>query len=180
MFYYIIIIIIIIIYILYNNIYINHNIDNIKNKETLIIFLIIKDNIKKLIEYCLKNETNKEYLTYIQNINNKIDIISMYENNMNNNNTSYTINKGEKMIICIRSKNDYKIHDINEIMYVIIHEISHIGCPEIGHTHLFLKINKYFLEQSIKCGIYKYDNYSKKPIEYCGIKIDNNLIDSKL
>ena len=54
--------------------------------------------------------------------------------------TSYTINKGQEMAVCLRSKNDKKIHDINEIMYVIIHEISHIACPELGHTKLFLKI----------------------------------------
>ena len=136
--------------------------------DSKIIFLIIKEKIKDLINYCLKlNDIN--FINYINNINEKFYYIDIYENNMNNNNTSYTINKGDEMILCIRSKSDYKLHNINDLLYVVIHEIAHIGCPEIGHTELFYKINKYLLERAIEKKIYKYEDYNKNPREYCGI-----------
>ena len=55
--------------------------------------------------------------------------------------TSKKINKGEEIVFCLRSIPDNKLHNINELMYVAIHEIAHVGCPEIGHTSLFKKIN---------------------------------------
>ncbi len=143
--------------------------------DSKIIFLIIKEKINDLINYCLILNNNN-YINYIKNINEKFYYTDIYENNMNNNNTSYTINKGDEMILCIRSKNDYKLHNINDLLYIVIHEISHIGCPEIGHTELFYKINKYLLERAIEKKIYKYEDYSKNPREYCGIQLNNNII----
>jgi hypothetical protein len=143
--------------------------------DSKIIFLIIKEKIKELINYCLiLNDIN--FINYIKNINEKFYYTDIYENNMNNDNTSYTINKGDEMILCIRSKNDYKIHNLNDLLYVVIHEIAHIGCPEIGHTQLFYKINIYLLERAIEKKIYKYEDYNKNPREYCGVQLDNTII----
>ena len=143
--------------------------------DSKIIFLIIKEKIKDLIKYCLLlNDIN--YINYIKNINEKIDYIDIYENNMNNTNTSYTINKGDEMILCIRSKNDYKLHNLNDLLYIVIHEFAHIGCPEIGHTELFYKINRYLLERAIEIKVYKYEDYNNKPREYCGVQLNNTII----
>ena len=46
--------------------------------------------------------------------------------------TSYSINKGEEIVFCLRCKKTNQLHNINELMYVAIHEISHVACPEIG------------------------------------------------
>jgi len=70
------------------------------------------------------------------------------------------------------------LHDINDLLYVAIHEIAHIGCPEIGHTLLFKKINKYLLKEAINYKIYRYDNYGKNNKEYCGIILTNNILDN--
>jgi hypothetical protein len=146
MFYIIIVFIILSIIIVIINKDKTNNDNEIINPDSLLVLIDIKEKIKKLISYCYLNETNSEYKLCISRINDKIDTINIYENIHNkNNSTSYTINKGDEMAICLRSKKDKNIHDLNEIMYVVIHEISHIACPEIGHTKLFLKINKYFL-----------------------------------
>ena len=75
-----------------------------------------------------------------------------------------------------RSKEDDKLHDINELMYVAIHEIAHVGCPEIGHTELFMNINKFLLEQAIECNIYQYKNYNLYPENYCCIQLTSNIL----
>jgi len=140
----------------------------------------LRQKIKQLIEYIEKNsENDKEYVIYKKNINlikNKIDKVIIKETPKNSNYTSYSVNKGEELYLCIRSKNTNKIHDINDLLYVAIHEIAHIGCPEIGHTDLFFKINLYLLKKAVEFNLYKYDNYNNKPREYCGINLNNTLL----
>jgi hypothetical protein len=147
----------------------------------------IKHNLSKLTLYLRSkiNETKKnnivspilEYEPYVDRIYNRIIHTEYKENSTDNNYTSYSVNKGEELVFCIRSKSDNNIHDINLLMYVAIHELAHIGCPEIGHTALFNKINKFLLENSMKIGIYKYKNYSNYPIEYCGMNLNTNILD---
>ena len=61
-------------------------------------------------------------------------------------------------------------------MYVVIHEMSHFACPEIGHGPLFQKIFKKFLEESIKIGIYNYEDYNKNSVEYCGMNLNSSIL----
>jgi len=137
----------------------------------------IKDNLILLINDILKNDIkDNKYYNYVKIINDKLKTVKIRESTNDNSFTSYTVNKGEEMVFCIRSKKDNKIHDINELMYVAIHEIAHIGCPEIGHTDLFKKINYYLLDYGKDIKIYNYIDYSNKPIEYCGLTLNNNLL----
>lgn len=147
----------------------------------------INNNMRKLVYYCkYKLDTNKEYpnsFTYIkeyeQNIMmmyNKIDSIVLRETEEGTNNTSYTINKGEEMVICLRSKKNNKFHDMNELMYVTIHELAHVGNPELDHTPLFYKINKFLLKEAIELGIYRYVNYNIDSKDYCGIDLNNTIL----
>ena len=98
------------------------------------------------------------------------------ENSLDKNNTSYTINKGEEIVLCLRSKIDKTHHDINIIKYILIHELAHIICPEIGHTALFYDINKYLLNLAIENDLYKNVNYKSNPVEYCGITLNEQLL----
>ena len=61
--------------------------------------------------------------------------------------------------------------DDNIILFVAIHELSHIMTPENGHTPLFWDNMKYLLEQGSKMGIYKPVDYGKYPEMYCGMEI---------
>ena len=61
-------------------------------------------------------------------------------------------------------------------MYVAVHELGHLACPEIGHTPLFNKIFKFLLEEAIKLDLYKVTKYSETPTEYCGMVITSNIL----
>ena len=75
----------------------------------------------------------------------------IYENSNSSEYTSYSVNKGEEIVFCLKSRKDpYNLHDINLMMYVAIHELAHIGCHEIGHTDLFKKIFAFYLEVAIE------------------------------
>jgi len=181
-----------IIYKFYNNTYYKDNLINeistVDNQEYLVrnaedkskaanILATIKNNIKKLVLY-LKNNINEYYdnKEYIKNLVNKTKEINIMETPADEKNTSYTINKGEKIVICLRSKLLNEIHDLNTIMYVVIHELAHVACPEYGHTPLFKKIFIFLLKESHKIGIYTPIDYRKKPQDYCGMIINEYLL----
>lgn len=124
----------------------------------------------------------REFEPYIIRLHDKIKYVVIKESSENNVYTSYTINKGEQIVFCIRSKaisniiNSSNIHDINLIMYVALHEISHIACPEYDHTPLFKKIFRFICGEAIEIGIYRHIDFRSNPHEYCGMKINDSII----
>lgn len=139
----------------------------------------IEKNLRILIK-TLKNKdveckANAEMYSYVSRIDDKIDDVEIQETPADSKYTSYSVNKGELLVFCIRSKKTFKIHDMNELLYVAIHEIAHIGCPEVGHTNLFFKINAYLLKKAMQYDIYKYIDYSVNNKEYCGMTLTTNV-----
>ena len=139
----------------------------------------IKTNMYALRDHMYKN-INKfpDYTDYIKQLNMNLDEDKtiIYETDPDTNLTSYSVNKGEELSFCLKSKKTGQVHDLNLLMYVAIHEMAHIACPEIGHGELFKKIFKFLIEQSIQINIYKYDDYESKPVEYCGMMLSSNIL----
>jgi hypothetical protein len=159
----------------------NYYVRNDNNKDKAVSTLSeLRQNIKKLINFIEENSENDiEFKIYKENINlikNKIDDVIIKETPKTSSYTSYSVNKGQELYLCIRSKKTNEIHDINDLLYVAIHEIAHIGCPEIGHTDLFFKINLYLLKKAVEFNLYKFDDYNDIPREYCGINLNNTLL----
>lgn len=120
------------------------------------------------------------YYPYVKMICQRLNNCPFNESSADSSYTSYTVNKGTEMVVCLRDKDTHKLHDFNTVMYVCTHEIGHIGCPEVGHTPLFHKINKFLLLEAIKRGIYTYTNYKRFPCAYCGLILDNTIIDNNV
>lgn len=88
--------------------------------------------------------------------------------------TSFTEGKGERIVFCLRDKETGKIHDINTLMFVALHEITHVMNEEWGHTITFWELFAIVLNDAVECGIYAPVDYSVHPKKYCGIKISSN------
>jgi len=134
------------------------NKDKNKNAKTILMTKII-NNMYILKNYLFNNiDKFKEYEEYIKLLNKNFNKnrTHIYETDPNSSYTSFSVNKGEELSICLKSKENKNLHDINLLMYVVIHEMSHFACPEIGHGPLFQKIFKKFLEEAIIIGIYIY------------------------
>jgi len=188
-----IIIIFFILYFIKNNIYKSDNlvyvqstIDNnfywVRNKQDKIIaantLAKIKINMLQLVNYLKKNiDKFPKNTSYIKDLVSRTKIINIMETPQDEKYTSYTINKGEKIVFCLRYKILENIHDMNTLMYVVIHELGHVGCPEYGHTPLFKKIFKFLLEQSIIINIYNPIDYRYNPQTYCGMVINEYILD---
>jgi hypothetical protein len=147
---------------------------NVKDKEQAVKILNHIHYQLELLTNKLLNDNNvlnDSMYKYILNLKDKLDDVEIQESSADSIYTSYSVNKGEMLVFCIRSKKDNKIHDINDLLYVAIHELAHIACPEIGHTELFFSINSYLIKKAIEYGIYKYVDYNSEPHEYCGIDL---------
>lgn len=154
--------------------------DNLNKDKSNLLASIVK-NMCSLKNHLVKNidsDDLKEYSSYIKQLDKNFNEnrTSIYETDPNSDLTSYSVNKGEELSICLKSKTSNKLHDINLLMYVIIHEMAHFACPEIGHGELFQKIFKKFLEVAVELKIYHYEDYSTKPVEYCGMILSSNVI----
>lgn len=99
------------------------------------------------------------------------------ENDITANSTSYSENKGEKIIVCIRQKKQpYLFVDENTIMFVLLHELAHIMTESTGHTNEFWNNFRRLLQDSVKKGVYIATNYTQSPQEYCGMTISDTPI----
>jgi hypothetical protein len=90
--------------------------------------------------------------------------------------TSYTVDKGKKMYICTRSKNDpNKLTDRDTLLFVILHEISHIAnFNGWGHGQDFWETFAFILHEAEISGIYSPVNYAATPVNYCGMVVNHN------
>ena len=89
--------------------------------------------------------------------------------------TSYSVNKGEKVYMCLRQRNESEqLVDENIIMFVALHEMSHIGTKSIGHTKEFWNHFAWLLERAETLGVYKYQDFAAHPVEYCGVHITDS------
>jgi hypothetical protein len=140
---------------------------------------LIKSNMIKLIDYLQKNiDQFPENASSIKDLVKRTRKIYIMETPKDEKFTSYTINKGEKIVFCLRSKVLHNIHDINTIMYVVLHELSHVCTSSYGHTPEFKENFKFLLVQANKIGIYKITNYRRDPVSYCGMEINEYLLDN--
>ena len=94
--------------------------------------------------------------------------------------TSYTVNKGEKIVFCIRQRDEKNnLVDINTLTFVGIHELAHLMTKSVGKHNTEFWDNMKFLLQSIldsNLNIYEYKAYHKNPQEYCGTKITDTPV----
>jgi hypothetical protein len=124
----------------------------------------------------LKSAFEMEYIQdRIEQLVNNYDPNDIYEISPYNreNSTSFTEDK-KILILCLRKKEKDKegkneLHDINTIMFVVIHELSHMMNDVWGHKQDFWMLFKFMLLNSVEAGIYRPVDYSKAPILYCGL-----------
>lgn len=99
------------------------------------------------------------------------------ENDIDSDTTSYSENKGEKIIVCIRDKvPPYRFVDENTTMFVLLHEMSHLMTTTVGHTPEFWANFKRILHDAVHCGVYTVVNYTRTPVKYCGMTITDSPI----
>ena len=135
----------------------------------------IRIKLDKICDYCLKKYPNKES---IKRMRRKFNPNNISETGKNSKYTSYSVNKGEKLVLCLRSRDGKDtLIDENTLTFVSVHELSHIMTKSVGHTPEFWKNFKFLLEIAIKLGLYTREDYSVNPKPYCGITVSDSPLD---
>uniref|UniRef100_A0A6C0I4Q9 Uncharacterized protein n=1 Tax=viral metagenome TaxID=1070528 RepID=A0A6C0I4Q9_9ZZZZ len=133
----------------------------------------ITEKCKQLVTYVGKHHPDKENVKrLVKGFNPK----QVMETLPTSEYTAYSENKGEKLAFCLsRSKKDNEdLIDENTLMFVAIHELSHIATKSIGHKSEFWENFKFLLEKAKEAGIHTPEDYKKKPQQYCGMTINDN------
>lgn len=134
----------------------------------------IKINLDKLIDHLRKNLPHDHRTKKILD---RFDTSNIVENDENTKFTSFTQNKGEKMVFCLRARNENaQLHTLNLMMFVAIHELGHVCSDSVGHNQEFWDNFAFLLRESLKINIWKYVDFQKNPTTYCGMKITNSVI----
>lgn len=133
------------------------------------LLAIINKDIIKLIK-SFENEKDNKYKRLVKRYNPE----TLNENLEKNDYKAYSLNKGEEIVICIREDDNTLIKDKNTILFVIIHELSHIMTKETGHPPIFWENMNILLKKADEIGIYNLIDYNKYPTNYCGMVIDNS------
>jgi len=170
----------------------------IKNYNAEVIYVKASDNRKYLVRklpdskqaaelLCALNKDTQYLINHlVAKYPNKPEVKRLFENYNPNNisegsaysgYTSYSVNKGERIIICIRQKDDNNTFvDKNILLYIVFHETAHLATESIGHEPEFWENFKFILQEAIDLGIYKRVDFAKEPADYCSIKITSSII----
>jgi hypothetical protein len=90
--------------------------------------------------------------------------------------TSYSVNKGEKIHMCLRQREgtNEKLVDENIMVFVALHELGHVITPTLGHGPDFWNNFAWLIKQAEAIGIYNYQDFKAHPVSYCGLKITDS------
>jgi predicted metal-dependent hydrolase len=133
----------------------------------------VNHKILTLLRHLIKKGKEKD--PQIQNLLHRYDWQKMRENSPFNleGSTSYMENKGQVFAFCLRNKKD-EYFDDNTLMFVTLHELSHLMTDSWGHEKDFWVAFKYLLEEAKDAGIYVPIDYTNHPVDYCGLVIKDN------
>ena len=92
----------------------------------------------------------------VKRLKNRYKASILSELHKGSSNTSYSVNKGEKLVVCMRSKDDNTFHDENTIFFVVLHELAHIMSKSIGHNDEFWNNFRYLLKHCIEIKLYNF------------------------
>jgi hypothetical protein len=136
----------------------------------------LRENLTKLIEN-YKTDPSAMSDPRVKIMVSRFNPDNFSENDITADTTSYSENKGERIVVCIRDKAPpYRFVDQNTVMFVLLHEMGHLMTTTIGHTPEFWANFKRVLHDAVQCGIYTPVNYTKTPTAYCGMTITDSPI----
>jgi hypothetical protein len=145
-----------------------------RNKLTLAADMLARTTtkLKELVNYVSEKFPERENVKRLKNGFNPKKVVETLPTSEF---TAYSENKGEKIAFCLDTeKGNNQLIDENTLMFVGIHEISHIATKSVGHTDEFWKNFKFLLEQGVELKIYTPVDYKKNPKRYCSMEITDN------
>jgi hypothetical protein len=135
----------------------------------------VRQKIKSFYNYLIITFPDKHQVTLLKR-NFKPEPSRIFEATPDAEHTSYSVNKGESVHLCLRQRqgNDESLMSENIMIFVALHEMAHMITSTIGHGPDFWNNFGWLLKQAEQKGIYKYQNFAAQPVPYCGVKITDS------
>ena len=147
--------------------------NNSEIKANMLSELDIK--IRKIVENMKNNDLpNKEIAdrTYSKMLN-----IELREIPKNENGAGYTINKSH-IYLCLYNKDTNKLNVIDDVMFVLLHEVAHIMSLSFGHGEEFKKNFDFIVKLAVKINLWNKKDYSEDNVNICGVNVTNGNCDN--
>ena len=155
----------------------SYEMQNLPNKEKAVqLMAAVRANLVKLHEY-YRDTPNVAQDPPVAMFVSRFSPDVFCENDMQSPDTSYSENKGQKIVVCLRDKTNapsYPLVPQNTVMFVMLHEMAHLMTETIGHTQEFWINFKRILGDAVQLGIYQPENYAQHPVKYCGMTITDS------
>jgi hypothetical protein len=144
---------------------------NLQQASDLLASITVK--MKKLVEFVDEKYPDKPN---IRRLVKKFNPNKIMETLPTSEYTAYSENKGKKIAFCLNKQkdNNNNLIDENTLMFVAIHEMSHVATESIGHNKEFWDNFKFLLKEAKEAGLYNIVDYSTHNEEYCGMTITDN------
>ena len=133
-----------------------------------------KKDIMKISERLKEKHTKDKYTNGVKRLFDNLKLQNLSECDPFHKYKSYSVNKGEELYICLReTDNHFSFSENNTVMFTICHELGHVCNTTIGHPPEFWDWMKIILEAAEDIGLYTPRDYSKTPVNYCGMQINS-------
>ena len=124
--------------------------------------------IEKLIRHLRKNfYSDERFKRLVDSYKGNIQEIDL----KNEGEVGYNVGKGEVIGLCMTKEGN--LLDVNTIMFVLLHELSHSMTIRYDHNERFWDNFEQVLNEALKIGIYTYEDFNSKPKMHCGMKISH-------
>jgi len=125
----------------------------------------LRYKLQTLVNYCYKNNLPTDSVAY--RLYSRFKNTQISETATNETSAAYVVNKGQELRVCLNDENE------NDTMFVLLHELAHIMSKSYGHNDEFKKNMDFLVKEAVKLNIYKPTDYTKSPINYCGVTISS-------
>jgi hypothetical protein len=124
-----------------------------------------RNELQKLVTYCYTN--NLPTAEDASRLYSRFKNLKINETATGEPSAAYVVNKAQELRICLQNE------DENDTMFVLLHELAHVMSKSYGHNAEFKKNMDVLVKLAVKLNIYKPVDYTKEPVNYCGVTISS-------
>lgn len=137
---------------------------NHKDSQTIQTLDTLRMRAQRLVDLMYHEYPNDERVTRLHRWNGRID--EMEHIHLDKGVFGYNRNKGESISICVHDKKN-RYNSMNEMFFVVMHEMSHIMCANYEHDNEFWHSFKDLIQVAMDHGLYEYVDYNVDPVAFC-------------
>lgn len=144
---------------------------NHKDNEMVRSLQVLRERAERLVTYAHQRFPDDVRVHRLTRWNGRIDELEHVH--LEKGIFGYNRNKGESISVCLHNKHNQP-NPMNEMFYVVMHEMSHIMTEKYEHDTAFWGAFRLLLRVAIDHGLYQYVDYGENPVAFCDGYIKKN------